>query len=83
MLGLMTDSADFLTQTFERRSTLTSVSVLDEARIRELKALCEQAERLRKDAEKLCRQLAVQIERSRAAHQSARPSFVERRVRRK
>jgi hypothetical protein len=47
----------------------------DELRLKELKRLCEQAERLRRDAEKLCKQITVRIERSRALHgeSSTRP----------
>jgi hypothetical protein len=42
--------------------------VRDEERLQHLKELCEQAEELRKAAEKLCQEITVQIERSRRAH---------------
>jgi len=39
--------------------------------VRQLKALCEQAERLRDQTEKLCRVLTVRIRSSRASLRSA------------
>jgi hypothetical protein len=42
----------------------------DDLRLRELKRLCEQAERLRRDAEKLCKQINARLEHSRALHGS-------------
>jgi hypothetical protein len=42
--------------------------VIDDERIRQLRALCEQADKLREAAEKLCQELAEQLERSRARH---------------
>jgi hypothetical protein len=42
--------------------------VIDDERLRQLKELCEQADKLREAAEKLCQELAEQIERSRARH---------------
>jgi hypothetical protein len=55
------------------------VITADDLRLRELRQLCEQAERLRKDAERLCKQIAAQIERSRAAHRADEPPRHERR----
>jgi hypothetical protein len=42
----------------------------DDLRLRELKRLCEQAEHLRRDAEKLCKQINARLEQSRARHGS-------------
>jgi hypothetical protein len=47
------------------------VVTADDQRLRELRRLCEQAERLRRDAVKLCEQIAARIERSRALTQSS------------
>jgi F0F1-type ATP synthase membrane subunit b/b' len=46
------------------------VVTADDLRLRELKRLCEQAERLRRDAEKLCKQINARLEHSRALHGS-------------
>jgi transposase len=54
----------------------------DEQRLRELKRLCEQAERLRRDAEKLCKQITVRIERSRALHGQPSTNADRRRTKR-
>jgi len=45
----------------------------EELRLKELKRLCEQAEQLRRDAEKLCKQITARLERSRALHGVPRP----------
>jgi hypothetical protein len=42
----------------------------NDLQLRELKRLCEQAEHLRRDAEKLCKQINAQLERSLALHGS-------------
>jgi len=54
----------------------------DEQRLRELKRLCEQAERLRRDAEKLCKEITVRIERSRVLHGQSSPRPERRRNKR-
>jgi hypothetical protein len=50
----------------------------DDLRLKELKQLCVEADRLRRDAEKLCKQIGKRIEQSRAIHDGAEP-FKERR----
>jgi hypothetical protein len=54
----------------------------EDLRLKELKRLCEQAERLRRDAEKLCQQIEKRIERSRALHAPAEPIKDRRRTKR-
>jgi hypothetical protein len=49
------------------------VVTADDLRLRELRRLCEQAERLRRDAEKLCKQITARLERSREITGSPRP----------
>ena len=46
----------------------------DAQRIEQLKALCAQAERLRKEADKLCKTLTQQIESTRASHRTVQPT---------
>jgi hypothetical protein len=48
------------------------VVTAEELRLKELERLCEQAERLRREAEKLCKQITARIERSRELHGSPR-----------
>jgi hypothetical protein len=55
------------------------VASVDELQLRELKRLCEQALRLQRDAEKLCRQIQTRIDRSRSLHAPPPPLRVERR----
>jgi len=54
----------------------------EELRLRELKRLCEQAERLKRDADKLCKHIQTRIDRSRALHGDEPRRLERRRTRR-
>ena len=54
----------------------------EDLRLRELKRLCEQAERLKREADKLCKHIQTRIDRSRALHGDAPKRQERRRTRR-
>jgi hypothetical protein len=53
----------------------------EEERIKQLQALCREAELLKRAAEALCKDLTQQIERSKRLITAKRPPFPERRKR--
>lgn len=58
------------------------VLTAEDMRLRELKRLCEQAERLKREADKLCKHIQTRIDRSRALHGDAPRRPERRRIRR-
>jgi hypothetical protein len=54
--------------------------VIDDERIRQLKELCEQADALRVAADKLCKELSEQLDRSLERHPPSKPDPERRRT---
>ena len=57
--------------------------MIDNERIKQLRELCQQAEQLRLDAEKLCDELSIQLEKSLTANPPATAHDMSRTERRR